>query len=131
VDDYSNQTLPIESFTAQAPARQLIFELKQAPAQPLRLYFGNAKATPTHYDFEKDLSGRLTAAPNRIDAGITAQNPEYKPEPLPLTERIPWLIYLVLFASSAVLALVLLSLARSTMRMSAKDSGELAAESRS
>ncbi|HEX3085985.1 MAG TPA: DUF3999 family protein [Pyrinomonadaceae bacterium] len=131
VDDYSNQTLPIESFTAQAPARQLIFELKQAPAQPLRLYFGNANATPTHYDFEKDLSARLTTSPIRTEGGQAAQNPEYKPEPLPLTERVPWLIYLVLFASSAALALVLLSLARSTMRMTAKDSGDQAAESSS
>jgi hypothetical protein len=131
VDDYSNQTLPIGSFTAQAPARQLIFELKQASAQPLRLYFGNANATPTHYDFEKDLSGRLTTTPNRIDAGIAVQNPEYKPAPLPLTERIPWLIYLVLFASSVALAVILLSLARSTMRMAAKGSGEHTAESNS
>jgi len=105
----------------------LIFQLKQAAAQPLRLYFGNGNATPTHYDFEKDLSGRLTTAPNRIDTGIAVQNPEYKPVPLPLTERIPWLIYLVLFASSVALALVLLSLARSTMR-AAKDSGERTAE---
>ena len=131
VDDYSNQTLPIGSFTAQAPARQIIFELKQASPQPMRLYFGNANATPTHYDFEKDLSARLTTAPNRIDTGIAAQNPEYKPAPLPLTERIPWLIYLVLFASSAALAVVLLSLARSTMRKSAKPLGDHPAESHS
>jgi hypothetical protein len=131
VDDYSNQTLPIESFTAQAPARQVVFELKQASAQPLRLYFGNTNATPTHYDFEKEVSRRLTTAPNRIDTGIAVQNPEYKPAPLPLTERIPWLIYLVLFASSAVLALVLLSLARNTMRMSAPAADDRVAQSNS
>jgi hypothetical protein len=131
VDDYSNQTLPIGLFTAQAPARQVVFELKQASAQPLRLYFGNANATPTHYDFEQDLSGRLTTAPTRIDAGLSVQNPEFKPPPLPLTERIPWLIYLVLFASSAVLGLVLLSLARSTMRMSATTADDQPAESNS
>jgi hypothetical protein len=34
---------------------------------------------------------------------------------LPLTERIPWLIYLVLAASSIALALILLSLARTTL----------------
>jgi len=130
VDDYSNQTLPIASFIAQAPARQLVFELKQPSVQPLRLYFGNANATPTRYDFEKDLPARLTASPTRSEARPAVQNPEYKPEPLPLTERIPWLIYLVLFASSAALALVLLSLARSTMR-TADGSGNQTGESNS
>lgn len=131
VDDYSNQTLPIESFTAQAPARQMNFELKQAPAQPLRLYFGNANATPTHYDFEKDLWARKTTTPTKTEAGPTAQNREYKPVPLPLTERIPWLIYLVLFASSAALAAILLSLARSTMRISPQTANDQPAESNS
>ena len=130
VDDYSNQTLPIASFIAQAPARQLVFELKQPSVQPLRLYFGNANATPTRYDFEKDLPARLTASPTRSEARPAVQNPEYKPEPLPLTERIPWLIYLVLFASSAALALILLSLARSTMR-TADGSGNQTGESNS
>ena len=129
VDDYSNQTLPIAAFTAQAPARQLIFELKQPPVRPLRLYFGKANATPTRYDFEKDLPARLTTSPARTEAGPAVQNPEYKPEPLPLTERIPWLIYLVLFVSSVALGLVLLSLARSTMRTPAKGPPEPAAES--
>jgi len=37
------------------------------------LYFGNVGATPTHYDFEKDLSARLTTAPIKIDTGIALQ----------------------------------------------------------
>jgi hypothetical protein len=53
-------------------------------------------------------------------------NPEYTPAPLPLTERIPWLIYLVLFASSAVLALVLFNLARTTMCATNGSSAEAA-----
>lgn len=39
-------------------------------------------------------------------------NPDYKPEPLPLTERIPWLIYVVLAVSSLAPALILFSLER-------------------
>ena len=45
-------------------------------------------------------------------------NREYKPEPLPLTERVPWLIYLVLAASSIALGFVLFSLARTATRFS-------------
>jgi hypothetical protein len=40
----------------------------------------------------------------------------YQPEPLPLTERIPWLIYIVLATSSLALAMILISLARMTLR---------------
>ena len=129
VTDYSNQMLPINSITAQAPARQLVFEIKQPANQPLRLFFGNAKATPAHYDFEKDLSARLKTTPLIAEAGITIGNPEFKPEPLPLTERVPWLIYVVLFGSSVALALILLSLARAAMRASPKSSAPSSAQS--
>jgi hypothetical protein len=116
VTDYSNQTLSISSIKIGAPARQLVFELKKAPAQPLRLYFGNLKATAPHYDFEKELAVRLATAPVRTEVGVVANNPDYRPEPLPLTERIPWLIYVVLAVSSIALAIILMSLARKTLR---------------
>jgi hypothetical protein len=116
ITDYSNQTLTISSIKAGAPARQLVFELKEAPAQPLRLFFGNPKAGEPHYDFEKELPAKLVTAPVRSLVGAVANNPDYKPEPLPLTERIPWLIYVVLAASSIALALILISLARTTLR---------------
>ena len=116
VTDYSNQTLSISSITASAPARQLVFDLKESANQPLRLFFGNPKATAPHYDFEKNLPARLSVVPVRSVAGAAVTNPEYTPEPLPLTERIPWLIYMVLAASSLALATILVSLARTTLR---------------
>ena len=118
VTDYSNQTLPIESIDAAAPARQLVFELTNPANQPLRAYFGNPQASAPHYDFEKDLATKLSASANLLQAQMADvfTNPDYQPEPLPLTERVPWLIYLVLGASSVALALVLISLARKTLR---------------
>ena len=116
VTDYSNQTLSIFSINASAPARQLVFELKETPNLPLRLFFGNPKISSPHYDFEKNLPARLSATPVRTEVGAAVSNPEYKPEPLPLTERVPWLIYLVLAVSSLALALILLSLARTALR---------------
>lgn len=125
IKDYSNQTLTITAIKAGAPARQAVFELKETPAQPLRLFFGNPNATAPHYDFEKELPTRLSITPVRVGAGPATNNPDYKPEPLPLTERIPWLIYIVLTLSSIALGLILFSLARSTIRAgySAEDSG--------
>jgi hypothetical protein len=127
VTDYSNQTLSISGFKAQAAARELTFELKDPDGQPLRLYFGNAKATAPHYDFEKELSAKLALGlPPPVRSGVSSSvvnNPDYKPEPLPLTERLPWLIYLVLAASSVALALILISLARTTLRSRGSEAG--------
>lgn len=130
VTDYSNQTLSITGIQASAPARQFVFEFKEAPAQPLRLFFGNPNVTAPHYDFEKELPSRVSTKPGprsgqpalggepiHSTVGWVLPNPDYKPEPLPLTERIPWLIYLVLTASSLALALILLSLARTTLQI--------------
>ncbi|HKZ81537.1 MAG TPA: DUF3999 family protein [Pyrinomonadaceae bacterium] len=116
VTDYSNQTLSISSIKAAAPTRQLIFELKEGDTQPLRLFFGNLKATAPHYDFEKALPLNLSTMPIRSEVGGITSNPEYTPEPLPFTERAPWLIYLVLAVSSVALALILLNLIRTTVK---------------
>jgi hypothetical protein len=117
ITDYSNPTLNIQSINASAPARQLVFELKSPASQPLRLYFGNESVPAPHYDFEKELAARLSREPVHSQLGAVAANPEYKPEPKPLTERAPWLIYVVLALSSIALAFVLLSLARTATRL--------------
>ena len=117
VTDYNNPTLSITSIQASAPLRELYFELKEPPQQPLQLYFGNANADAPHYDFEKELSTRLRAPAIPVIVGSFVANPNYSPPPLPFTERLPWLIYLVLTISSAALALILFGLARATMRM--------------
>lgn len=136
VTDYSNPTLSITSIQASAPARQFVFELKEAPSQPLRLFFGNPKITGPHYDFEKELPSRLSTEsgspsgqparrgePIHLTVGSVVTNPEFKPEPLPLTERVPWLIYLVLTASSVALATILISLARTTLQTDPHQTG--------
>jgi hypothetical protein len=120
ITDYSNPTLNIQSINASAPARQLVFELKSPTSQPLRLYFGNEKVPAPHYDFEKEVAVRLSREPVHSRLGDVSANHEYKPEPKPLTERAPWLIYVVLAVSGIALAFILLSLARTTTRLNAQ-----------
>jgi uncharacterized protein DUF3999 len=120
ITDYSNPTLSIAAIYASAPARQLIFEMKTPPEQPLRLFFGNANVPAPHYDFEKELPLRLSGDFIHATIGDVANNGEYKPEPLPFTERVPWLIYLVLAASSIALGFILFSLARTATQFHAK-----------
>lgn len=117
ITDYSNDTLIITSIEASAPARQLLYELKEPTSLPLRLYFGNANVQAPHYDFASVLPSRRPTEPTHSTVGNVTTNPEYKPEPKPLTERVPWLIYIVLAASSIALGFILLSLARSAMRL--------------
>ncbi|HEV8426458.1 MAG TPA: DUF3999 family protein [Pyrinomonadaceae bacterium] len=117
ITDYSNPTLDIIGISASAPARELVFELKEPSSQPLRLFFGNANVTAPHYDFEKELPARLSKAPLSSTVTAVLANREYIPEPLPLTERAPWLIYLVLATASAALGYVLYSLARTATRL--------------
>jgi len=121
ITDYSNPTLNITAIEASAPARQLVFDLKEPASPPLRLYFGNESVAAPHYDFEKELYARLQKEPGHSNLGIVLSNREYKPEPKPLTERVPWLIYLVLGASSIALAYVLFSLARTATRIDHKE----------
>ena len=117
ITDYSNPTLNIQSINASAPARQLLFELKSPASPPLRLYFGNEHVPAPHYDFEKEVATRVSKEPVHTRLGEVLANREYKPEPKPLTERVPWLIYVVLAASSIALAFVLLSLARTATHL--------------
>ncbi|HKG59482.1 MAG TPA: DUF3999 family protein [Pyrinomonadaceae bacterium] len=117
ITDYSNPTLSITSINASAPARQLVYEMKAPAALPLRLFFGKENLPAPHYDFEKEVTARLTKEPVHSQLGDVLANRDYKPEPKPLTERVPWLIYVVLAASSIALAFVLWSLARTATRL--------------
>ncbi len=115
ITDYSNPVLSIEAMQASSPTRELVFELKR-PSVPLRLYYGNAKIDPPHYDFEKELGTSLKTTPQSASVSQANKNESFVPEPLPFTERLPWLIYLVLAASSVALGWILLSLARKAVR---------------
>jgi hypothetical protein len=116
ITNYSNPTLSIEAIQASAAAREMVFELKQVPAHPLRLFFGNHKVSEPHYDFEKEVTAKLLANPIQSSVGNISNNPSYTPEPKPFTERVPWLIYLVLAGSSVALGWILWSLARTALR---------------
>ena len=83
---------------------------------PLRLYTGNPRAEAPHYNFAASLPPVLQPPPERIGLGPTAANPVYRPEPKPLSERWPWLVYVVLGTASAVLLLILGLLARQMLR---------------
>jgi len=112
VTDDRNAPLPILEFTAQSAARQVVFEAQSAGAGPIRVYYGNPRALAPHYDLAARLPAELRAL--RMPLGPRRENPIYRPEPKPFSERSPWLVYVVLGAASLVLAAILLSLVRAS-----------------
>lgn len=101
VTDHRNRPLNITAVRYTAAARQVVFPAKADLVGPLKLYYGNPKALETGYDFGRTLPMELKPAPVRLTVGesVTEQpraNPVYRPEPPPLTEQFPWVVYLVL-----------------------------------
>jgi hypothetical protein len=112
VTDDRNFPLTIGTIKAESAARQVIFESASAGTAPVRLYYGNAKALAPHYDLGARIPADLQVPPVRLNLLGERDNPIYRPEPKPFSERSPWLVYIVLAGASMALATILLNLAR-------------------
>lgn len=116
VVDHGNPPLNLGDVTFTAAARQVVVPAEEATASPLRLYYGQPKAQDPQYDFERNLPDRLQPPPARTQLGEPQDNSGYEPEPLPLTERWPWLVYTVLGSVSVLLLGLLVSVGRTAVR---------------
>lgn len=114
VTDNRNQPLTIDRAEAIGSARQIVFA-RSGVQSPVRLYFGNPRAEPPNYDFARQLPTRLDTVPARLTHADRQANPDYVPPPKALTERWPWLIYVVLSAAALVLTGLLMQLARTAI----------------
>lgn len=114
VTDDRNEPLPINSVIALSAARQVVFEAAAADRSPLRLYYGNRKAPAPHYDLDSRIPVNAVVPLTRLGLGPQQQNPAYRPEPKPFSERQPWVVYVVLIAACAILVLLLLNIARAS-----------------
>jgi hypothetical protein len=112
VTDYRNTALTIQSARYTSPARQVIFDPPADMTPPVRLYFGNPDAAAPHYDFAATRPPELKPTPLRGSLGELTKNPDYRPPPLPWSERWPWLVYVVLSVASLVLLVLLALLGR-------------------
>jgi hypothetical protein len=119
VTDYRNQPLTLTNVRCTAAARQVIFDanLGTDVQGPLHVYVGNPHAGAPNYDRIRLELEKATSEPVRLEWGNVqlVQNPDYHPAPLPLSERLPWLVYVVLGVASVVLLLLLGALAKQAM----------------
>lgn len=117
VTDHRNPPLQIERCNVLAAARVVVFPVAELAPGPAQLYYGNPDAEAPNYDFSRNLPPRLEPPPARLGMGPRTVNPIFQPEPLPLTERWPWLIYVLLSFAVAVLGLLILNLARTAIHL--------------
>jgi len=115
VIDDRNPPLEILGATALSAARQVVFI---AAPGAVRLYYGNPKGIAPHYDLASTIPADSSAAA-RLPLGPEQANPAYRPEEKPLSERSPWLVYLVLIGACAALAAILVNLAKMSARVAA------------
>ncbi|HZU27181.1 MAG TPA: DUF3999 family protein [Bryobacteraceae bacterium] len=112
VTDDRNAPLRITNAGAAGAAREVMFEADAAVAPPLRLYYGNRRALAPHYDMAARMSPDQQRAPVRVMLGAERANPAYQPEAQPLSQRLPWLVYVVLAAATLALVYMLLKILR-------------------
>jgi hypothetical protein len=114
VTDFDNPPLNIAGAKYTSCIREVIFPAppdKEA-TPPVRLYYGNPDAIAPHYDLERKLPAELKPPPLEARLGEPQRNPDYVPPPVPLSERYPWLVYVILAAACTCLLAVLALLAR-------------------
>jgi hypothetical protein len=117
VTDYHNPPLELRSASARMAAREVVLADPGPGATALALFYGNPRAELPRYDFARNLAATLDPPPARLTLAERRENPGYQPEPLPLTERWPWLIHVILGAISFGLGLIIVSLARTAVRL--------------
>jgi hypothetical protein len=118
ITDDRNARLSIAAVTAFGAMRQVVFESAAAGTGPLRLYYGNPEAIAPYYDLNARIPTDGSARALRISARGPRDNPIFRPQPKPLSEQSPWVVYLVLIVATILLAGILLNLARASRRVS-------------
>jgi hypothetical protein len=91
-------------------SRQLVADLGAASVQPLRLYYGNPAAPAPGYDLKAELPETLDESVPSFALGPQQLNPAYEVPQAPLSQRAPWLIYVITGAASLALLAILRSL---------------------
>ena len=117
VTDHRNPPLNLRAATVRAAAREVVFAAPGPDVSGLRLYYGNPRAESPSYDFARNLPPTLDPPPARLSLAGRSENPAYRPEPKPFTERWPWVIHVILGAICLGLGVIIVSLARTAVRL--------------
>lgn len=104
-----DQPIRIEDISLFGLARRIIFQYN--PAKTFYLYYGNSRARSPQYDLGLFSRYLDTASLNQVSLGSSEKNSDFVapiPPKEPLTERLPYLLSIVLGIVVAILAFLLL-----------------------
>ncbi len=113
IRDEDNPPLDVQEVEVWGLQRRLVFSAD--PGQSYSLYYGNPDAGRPIYDIEHVLPYLDTEDLAQADLGPQQENLGFLPEqpaPLPVTERMPWLLGVVVAVAAVVVGFILLGVLR-------------------
>jgi hypothetical protein len=115
INNEDNPPLSIEDVNVYGVSRKLLFPAR--PGASYHLYYGNPRAGAPSYDLERFLPYLDTQGLPVAALGPQRDNPAFVVPLPPLSERLPWLIPLVVGAAALVVGLLLLGVVRQARKI--------------
>ncbi len=95
IDQGDDEPVPVSAARATRPQQQLRFLAPAAADLPLALHFDPDEPREPRYDLARGLREHEIASFRGLSHGSLEPNPGYAPPPQPQSERIPYLLYVL------------------------------------
>jgi hypothetical protein len=107
IQDQDDRPLRLRGVTARALVQRIVFPLR--PGGAYTLYYGDSEAPRPAYDLPALLPDLDAHPPAAARLGPATTNPRFDPGGrIPFSERFPWMLWFVLLAAVAILALIVI-----------------------
>lgn len=110
IHDEDSPPLTVQGVRVWGLWRRLVFAAD--PQQSYQLYYGNANAKRPSYDIERVFPYLATEILPEAEISPQADNPYFKEEKPPVSERFPWLFPVVIAIAAVIVALLLVGIFR-------------------
>ena len=110
-----NPPLEIDGLKVHGVSRKLLFSAR--PGASYELYYGNPEARTPSYDLKRFLPYLETEGLPRGLLGPQSNNPEFAIPQKPFTERLPWLIPIVVALTAVAVGFLLVGVLRQARKL--------------
>lgn len=104
IDQGDDEPIALDAARASRPRQTLRFIVPEDARPPLWIYLEPDQARPPRYDLARRLQEREIDRFVALEQGPVESNPDYREAPAPRSERLPWLLYLLVVPLVVVLA---------------------------
>ena len=115
VHDGDSPPLTIQGVEVWGLQRRLVFSAD--PLRSYKLYYGNEGVGPPSYDMERVFPYLVTEELPEARLSSQAANPDFVERQPPLTERLPWLLPVVITIAAILIGLLLLGIIRQARKV--------------